>query len=499
MSNLHDKLSIITESIQFFLPEIAIVIAIIVVLIAGLFKSGKLEGFYRAISLLALVGIALLLINQWHYWNDAESGVPLFNNMLRLDAAAVFWKIIFVAGAIFTVLMGYYNQHLKDKSSEYYVLIFSILLGANVLVMAHNLLTIYLAIELLSISAYILTAFPFNSASKEAAIKYLLFGAAASGVMLYGMSWLYAMTGTLSFDNMQFVEKLLMAHSLPFTIATVLTLAGLLYKISAAPMHIWAPDVYTAAPTPIAAYFSIVPKLAGMGILMKWIMSIQLFGNAPVSWMAILSVIAMLTITIGNFSALWQNNVKRILAYSSIAHSGFLLIGLVAFSETAYRAILFYSFVYLLMNMAAFLFINEAERKLGYTKLEDYKGMVNSHPAFAIAMVIVMISLTGLPPTVGFTGKFLLFSSLWESYSHSGNDWAFYLLIFGLLNTVISLFYYLKLPYFIIFKKSETQKEGQLIFSLQNFLGFFLVVALLLLFFKPDSLMRIINSVSFAF
>ncbi|UII26500.1 NADH-quinone oxidoreductase subunit N [Fulvivirga maritima] len=496
---MQEKLTAITGSMGNFLPEIAIVISLVLLLIAGLFKAGSFNKLYQTLALIFLAIIMVLVVGQWHDVSTLESPLPLFNNMVKLSSVAVFWKIIFVLGAFITIAMGFGNKEFKDKSSEYYLLIFGILLGAHLLVMANNLLTVYLSIELLSITAYILTSFSFNAASKEAAIKYLLFGAAASGVMLFGMSWLYALTGTLTFDDVQFLDGLIKAHALPFTLAAVMTLAGMLYKISAAPMHIWAPDVYTAAPTPVAAYFSIVPKLAGIGILMRWMMVINLFGDSPVNWTIVLAVIAMITIGIGNFSALWQNNVKRILAYSSIAHSGFLVAGLVAYSETAYKAILFYSFVYLLMNMAAFLFINHAEKEWGYTKVEDYKGLINVQPLLGVALVIVMIALTGLPPTGGFTGKFLIFSALWDSYVESGNDWSLYLLIFGLMNTVIALFYYLKLPYYIIFKNAEHKPENQLIFSLQNFLGFFLVVAILLSFFKPDSLMRIINSVSFAF
>ncbi|ELR70532.1 NADH-ubiquinone oxidoreductase chain N [Fulvivirga imtechensis AK7] len=493
---LHHKLTGINSSLPYFLPEVILVGGIILIVFVGLFNIGKKELLMRV---LAAVMLALVLYFDIRQWLHEDNVRQLFLDMVTLDRAAILWKILFGTGGLFTVLMGFKYRGWYDKSGEYYALMLSVVFGAHLVAMASNLLMIFIGIEVISISSYILTTFSFNKNSTEAGLKYLLFGAAASGVMIFGMSWLYAFTGSLAFTEQSFLEMLMKADALPLIIASLFVTAGLLFKISAAPMHIWAPDVYTSAPTPVVAFFSIVPKLAGFAILVRWMLVIKLFGFSPVDWAAVLAVVAMLTIAIGNFSALWQNNAKRMLAYSSIAHSGFLLIGLVAFSELAIQSLLFYAAIYILMNVAAFIYVSYLEREYNIINIKDYKGFVRTSPLIATVLVVIMISLTGLPPTAGFTAKLLIFSALWDGYAATDHTMMLYLLIFGLLNAVVSLFYYLKIPYFMIFKEGAHEGKAKKLYTIENFLGFFMVLALLILFFKPDGLMRMINSVSFAF
>ncbi|UII30072.1 NADH-quinone oxidoreductase subunit N [Fulvivirga ulvae] len=497
-STLNDKLRDITSSLSYFQPEFVITLGIILTLIAGLFPKIR-KG--SPIQFLCLLILAITLFTDIRQWSIlGENPQHLFQNMLGLDKVAVLWKLLIGAGAFLAVAMGYRGREATNRQGEYYSLLLSVVLGAHLLVMASNLLLVFISIELISISSYLLTAFSFNKSSTEAGMKYLLFGAAASGIMLFGMSWLYAFTGSLHFYQPQFAQMMMNVDTIPLAIGCFLVLGGILFKISAAPMHIWAPDVYTSAPTPVVAFFSVVPKFAGFALLVKWVIIINLFGLSPLSWSSILAVITILTITIGNFSALWQKNVKRMLAYSSIAHSGFLLVTMVAFSELAMQSLLFYAAIYLVMNIAAFMFVHHVERSYGYTDVDQYRGLIKVSVPLAIMIVIIMISLAGLPPTGGFTAKLLVFTSLWESYSTSDNPWMLYLMVFGLANTVVSLFYYLRIPYYMIFKAPEHEADnGKNLFSFENFLGFVMVLALLLIFFKPDGLMRIINSVSFAF
>ncbi len=369
--------------------------------------------------------------------------------MIIVNTAASAWKTLLSFAAVLTMIISS-RTRLDNVKGEFYILLLAILLGADLLVMSSHLLMVYLSIEVMSISAYALTAFHFDRLGSEASIKYLVFGAVSSALLLYGISWVFTLTGDLYFTEPQFIDTLLKAPKVPFVIGVALILAGIFFKIAAVPMHIWSPDVYTAAPTSIVAFFSTVPKLAAVVFLLKWLLVINLFGLGTINWTNVLIIIAMATLVVGNFSALRQDKVKRMLAYSSIAHTGFLLVPVVSLSEQAAANLYFYAAVYVIMNLAIFAVVQFFEIKEGVSKMSEYKGLVSKYPLLSVLTVILMISLAGLPPTGGFTAKLLIFTTLWEAYSEASNNWLFYLFIFGLLNTVISLFYYLKAPFYMI-------------------------------------------------
>jgi NADH-quinone oxidoreductase subunit N len=493
--NLFQKLQSILGDLSLILPEFVLVGTVLLILITDLLFKDKPQ----LVRLIVVIGLVFELYLVSRQYLDIEKSVFGFGGMISVNSLTAFWKMLFATGALLTLSMGVQKAN-KTKAAEYYMLITTIVLGANLLAMSSNLLMIYLSLEVISISSYILTTFSFDKKSAEAGIKYLLFGAVASAVMIYGMSLLYAVTLTLDFTGQQFTDALLMGNHLPVIVGSVMVVAGFIFKMAAAPLHIWSPDVYTAAPTPVVAFFSIVPKLAGFAILIKVVLVLNLFGLGPIKWTTVLAIVAMVTILIGNFSALWQNNVKRLLAYSSIAHSGILLAGYAAFSETALQNVLFYAVAYLLMNMAVFIIVHHFENKKGITTVEEYSGLINTHPFLTVLLAILFISLTGLPPTGGFTAKLLIFTSIWESYSQTDNQWLLYLLVFGLLNTVVSLFYYLKIPYYMIFKPYNADKnEARIIVGFENYLAGVMVLAVLILFFKPDWLMGLINNINFAF
>lgn len=495
MGALKDKLSIIAESIHFLLPELILVGAIVLFIVIDLIF--KKQG-HRMVHMMALgVTMLLIVLGIVQLNSHPQKSISLFLNMLELSQGALLWKIILDIGALFTLFIHLRNN-LDRYRSEFVNILLVMLLGGHLLVMSSNLLIVYLSIELLSIGAYILTVYSFKSRGYEAGIKYLLFGGVASAVLLYGLSLIYTFTGTLHFVTPGFIESLMEVETLPLLVAGIMVIGGILFKITAAPMHIWAPDVYQVAPTSSVAYFSIVPKLAGFAILIKWMLAINLFGLGEVPWPKIIGAIAILTLTIGNFSALRQTNIKRMLAYSSIAHSGFLLLGIVAFSTSGHQSLLFYAVIYLLMNMAAFALANMFEHKHGCLEVSDLKGMVKFYPYLTVLMVGIMIALTGLPPTAGFTAKLLVFSAIWESYTNTGQSWLVLVFIIGLLNAMVSLFYYLKIPYFMIFRNNEKEYENTGV-PTENYLVTILVVGILILFFKPDWLMDIINSINFAF
>jgi NADH-quinone oxidoreductase subunit N len=348
-------------------------------------------------------------------------------------------------------------------------------------------LSIYLSLELISISSYLLVALSPYKKAAEGAIKYLLFGAASSAVMLYGISLIYGLTGTMDITSEAITIGLSNNPDLVVTVTIVLTLAGLLFKLSLVPFHVWTPDVYEAAPTPLVSFLSVAPKAAVVLVLMR------LAGILPAQYFPILGGIALISMTIGNVAALWQTNARRLLAYSSIAQAGYLLVGIAAYSRFGFESAVFYTAAYLVINLSAFFMIDLLQPKRE-TKLAEYEGLGRKNIWISVAVTVVMVALAGLPPTAGFTSKLLVFSALWESYHQQQFPWMLWLLIGGILNAAISLAYYMRLPYLLFFKSINTKSiktnngiPGKVIASL-------LIVTLLLLFFNPEWLTKWISA-----
>ena len=453
IEGLKDQIQQITADLFWLAPELTLVITLVLLLIYDLiFKQYKSVGIV-AIAVAGLGFSVLLLLSNW---SELLVTNQLMGGLLRLDQGAVFFKLLFVGGALLSITMMQRNRK-RDfffNSSEPLVLVFGLLLGVFLMTMAANLLMVYVSVELVSICSYLLVGLYKKKSNSEAAIKYLLFGAVASAVMIYGMSWLYGFTGTLDFTSVQFVNGLYLVPLLPLSIALVMTMAGFVFKLGAFPFHIWSPDVYEATPTPFVALLSALPKLAGLTLIFRFVQVLDLdFAN----WQLWLGIIAIASMTIGNFSALWQKDAKRMLAYSSIAQAGFLLVGLIAFSESGEIAALFYGVIYLIMNFAVFFLIQLFENKEGRIPFDNFRGKGNQEPWIGALLLIVMISLAGLPPTAGFSAKLFVFSALWESWNSNGQDILLWVFIFGLLNTAVSLFYYLKIPFFMFFKKPNEE------------------------------------------
>jgi NADH-quinone oxidoreductase subunit N len=350
-----------------------------------------------------------------------------------------------------------------------------------------NLLSIYLSIELVSLSSYLLTGLVGDRKASEGGLKYLLFGAVSSAVMLYGMSLLYGMTGTLDITSVVFGVELA-KNGIITLVAGLLTMTGLFFKLSAVPFHIWTPDAYEAAPVPVAAFFSIGPKAAALLVLMR------LLSTVPVGGIQIpLAVVALAGIMIGNLSALRQTDAKRLLAYSTIAQAGFLLVGVVALSDAGFQAALFYMATYLFISLAAF-FLIDALAPTGSLRIADFAGLGWTSPLLAVCLTVVALALTGLPPTVGFTAKLLSFSALFSAYQSTGNPWLIWLFGLGLANAVISLFYYLRIPFLLFFRpRPDNSPVVPVRLTAAQWVALVITVPpVLLLFFKPDWLLRVI-------
>ena len=377
-----------------------------------------------------------------------RSGGFLFDALVD-DGVATFFKVFFSLATL--LAMGICLFTFKHEGEPYLLLLASAL-GMFLLGGSNDIVTLIVAIELVSIPSYILAGYRYgDSRSAEASLKYVLYGAVSSGVMIYGFSLLYGMSGATSIPGMAahfaaggFPQEL-------FLLAVTLVLAGLGYKISMVPFHFWAPDVYEGSPTPITAFFSVAPKAAGFAALYRMM---DVFA-APAVFAGIdarflFSLASALTMTFGNLGALHQTNLKRLLAYSSIAQAGYILMGFAAGTFAAYQAVLFYLVVYLFMNLGAFLVVDAAGRALGGEDTTHIRGLGKTSPALALALSVFLFSLVGLPPLAGFIGKFYLFSALVKE-----NMWA--LALIGVANSVVSLVYYVRIirDMFLVEPESE--------------------------------------------
>jgi NADH-quinone oxidoreductase subunit N len=318
---------------------------------------------------------------------------------------------------------------------------------------------VYLSIELVSMVSYVLAGFrKGDRKAAEGSLKYVIYGGVASGVMLFGMSYLYGLTGTTGLVELgQRIATLQMtaATKMALVIGIVFVTAGVGYKVAAVPWHMWCPDVYEGAPTPFTAFLSVGPKAAGFALALRFFHSAFASPTAAatgfadalagIPWPAVVGVVSAVTMTLGNFTALSQTNLKRLLAYSSIAHAGYTLMGLSAISDLGNQAVMIYMLVYLVMNLGAFLVVILVAEATGSESILDYKGLARRHPVAAVTFAIFLFSLTGLPPFAGFVGKWYLFYAVFERVGGPSGTWYALLLLIGALNTAVSLYYYVRI------------------------------------------------------
>ena len=431
-------------SMTFFGPEIILSVAILVILMIDLVIKSK-----RALAPLAAVGCAAALLSTL----DLYSAQPgwLFHRMVVLDNFSLFFKVVALAAAILTIWMSLGSSEIRQvHTGEYYTLLLTCTLGMFFMASSHNLLMAYLSLELVSLTSYVLTGFlPHNRRSSEAALKYLIYGGVASGTMIYGMSWVYGMTGSLDYAAIHAALGQAELNKTALFIAVIFILAGFGYKIVFVPFHMWSPDVYQGAPTPFTAFLSVASNASGIAIMIRFFFpAISRIGDAGawnfvagVEWPQVLLLLSMVTMTLGNLCALNQRNLKRMLAYSGIAHAGYMMMGLVVLNNDGLSAILFYVVVYLIMNLGAFLVVAMVANVTGTEDIETYRGLAwRGAVVPAICLAVFLFSLTGLPPFAGFIGKFFLFSAVLKQ----GGQFAV-LAVVAAINSVISLYYYAKI------------------------------------------------------
>lgn len=422
-------------------PAALLTLGILSVLIADLLTKGRKPLVPIGMTIACLLGAA-----AWALLLDT-SGKTVLGVLVVDKFAVVFTVFCCVTGAI-TVFATMRGEAFRRPGGEFLVLLLTAVLGMNMLAMSVDLIVLYLAFETISIPSYVLVAMRRADAkSNEAGLKYVLFGAVSSAVMLYGLSMLVGLIGGTSFEALAMAVQTPVTAQPMFVVACVMIFAGFAFKISAVPFHFWAPDVYAGAPSSVAGFLAVASKAAGFAALIRVVgvtvtAPVQPLGDALGSlwpqgnvWFGILAIAAVLTMTIGNLAALRQREIKRLLAWSSIAHAGYMLLALAVWSEASLAALLFYMVAYLFMNLAAFLLAGISIRELGTGELSAMRGMGRRHVGLALAFAIVLFSLTGLPPFFGFVAKLQLFYAVFDQ----GFVW---LGVIGLVNGVISLYYY---------------------------------------------------------
>jgi NADH-quinone oxidoreductase subunit N len=449
------------ESLQYFLPEMVLALTTLAVFLADLLVGKGKKAFLSAIMVagLALAGILTVI-------GPSLQGTALFFGMISLDPFALFFKLIFIVTAFLVTVFSLESREIEEEYfGEYLAFIAATTFGAALLASSSHMLMVFIALELVSVPCYVLAGYIRKSQrSSEASLKYVIYGAASSGLMVYGISLLYGVTGSLSFEGIR--GSLLFMDGNEFVILTslIFILAGLGYKIAAFPFHMWSPDIYEGAPTPVTAFLSVGPKAAGFAVLVRMLLTAFSTGSttdptfldvSSIDWPLLIAIISAATMTVGNFLAIHQTNIKRLLAYSSIAHAGYILMGLVALSVLGVQAVLFYFIVYLLMNLGAFLVVIGFRNSTGSEEIDDYRGLgwsSGTGALVAIAMTVFLFSLTGIPPFGGFIGKVYLFASVIQQKRFA------WLAIVAIANSVVSLYYYARIVK-MMFLKGYDEEE----------------------------------------
>jgi len=459
---LPDSISNVLDSIPYFMPEIYLAALFVLVLITDLLFGRNSEKLCRIV---ACAGMVLVLAKDMEQIpllivNGQANGYFLFSEMLLITRTAINFKLVIDVLSLALLLYIGWDKRLATHAkrlSDLYTIVIGSIFGLHLMAMAVNLLSIYLAIEIVSIASYLMVAYRSeNAPGTEAGLKYVLFGAAISAVMLYGISLLYAFTGSLDLFGGNLIPGLLKVNPLPVSFALVLVLTGIGFKLSFLPMHFWVPDVYEGAPTPVTAYLSTLPKIAAFALLINFLTPFIYFAKwTAFDFRLALSVIGIITMVAGNFAAVWQTNVKRMLAYSSIGHTGFALMALVTFTSTGLSALTFYLAAYGLANIGALALATYFTNTAGAEDMDSYRGLGLKFPAASICFIIVLISLTGLPVTAGFAGKLFVFSAVYGVYEQSHSIWLLLLMITGAVTTIVSLFYYIKIPLNLFLKRTE--------------------------------------------
>ena len=430
------------------LPEIILTLMGVLIMFLEAVLNDKQKGIFAPLTILGLLGAAAGAIAA--YGNPG----PAFQNMLTVDGFATFFRILSIGVGILVVFSSVdYLRRENSRGGEFYALILWSIVGQSIMASANELIMIFIGLEISSIASYVLAGYlRDDSRNNESALKYFLLGSFATAFLLYGVAWIYGATGS---TNLSVIRGALLAGGEPVALASVaaaLIFIGFAFKISAVPFQTWAPDVYQGAPAPVSAFLSVGPKAAAFAVLLR--VFVTGFGPITDAWMPLLWGVALATMMVGNFAAILQSNIKRLLAYSSIAHAGYVLVALTSHSGDGSAAAMFYLAAYAFTNIGAFAVVAYFSRKgEKYVGVDDFAGLAQRQPGMAAMLTIFLLSLIGVPLTGGFFGKFYIFKAALEAH-------LVWLTVLGLLNSAVAAYYYLRVLVVMYFKEPGESAEN---------------------------------------
>ncbi len=467
-------------NLNLIFPEIFISLSTMFLLIFGVFKKNSSKIIHN-LSIISLLLIVILIFN-----NQFESNIFLFSNSYVIDYLSSFMKVITLIGGAFVLIIS--TRYLKVYELfkiEYSILILCSILGMMVMISSNDLIVFYMGLELQSLPLYVLASFNRdNLKSSEAGLKYFVLSALSSGLLLYGCSLIYGFSGSTNFN---IIAESLSNNEYGLTFGLVFILVGLAFKISAVPFHMWAPDVYEGSPTTVTLFFAIVPKVAALTVFIRFLY--VPFLNMIDQWQSIVIFLSIASIIFGAIAAIGQNNLKRLIAYSSISHIGFALAGLCVGTNDGIQSSIIYILIYLVMNLGFFCCILMLKRNNQYFEnITDLSGLSKNHPLISLSLLIILFSLAGIPPLAGFFAKFYIFKSVIDQSMY-------FLAIIGLLSTVIAAFYYLRIIKIIYFDEEKEKYDD----DHSIFLKISLTLSTLLLFLYfiyPNKLLEIVSKIN---
>ncbi len=437
----------------YYIPEIISIVLMTTLLVAESACNDE-HAPRTKIHIYTQFGLAIVLINL--FMNLGEKPLHIFHNAVTIDPFSTLVKIIMVLGTMGAVFISHSSKDIySNLKSEFSILAVGVLIGGMLLASANNMLTLYLGLETLSILSYVMSSLKReDSTSSEAGMKYALYGGLSAGVALFGMSHIYGTLGSIQFvDLVGKVAELQGANLAVVLVSFIMFFVGIGYKISAFPFHMWTPDVYQGSPIPVTSFFAIVPKMAGIASLIRVSFVFLSEGSAfTVTWTGLILLVAAMTMTVGNVTAIGQTSVKRLLAFSSIGHVGMMILGVVTLNAEGVQAILFYGITYLFMTLIAFYITSHLSDMYGTDSYDVFRGLIYKHPVMAIIMAGVLFSLAGMPPFSGFVAKFNIFSVV-VAKKHYG------IAIVAGINSVIALYYYMKLAKNIIMGQADGEEK----------------------------------------
>ena len=468
------------DKLNFIYPEIFISISIMFLLILGVFKKNS-SNLINILSILALMVTLALIFNS-----PLNTDIAIFNGSYKIDFISSYMKILTILSGIFVLITSSkFLKIFKIFQIEYSILILSSILGIFVMISSNDLIVFYIGLELQSLALYVLASFNRDDvSSSEAGLKYFVLSALSSGLLLYGCSLIYGFSGTTNFDE---ISAIMNTNQYGLTFGIVFILVGLAFKISAVPFHMWAPDVYEGSPTSVTLFFAVAPKIAALTVFIRFLY--VPFLNVIDQWQLIIVFLSVASMIFGAVAAIGQNNLKRLIAYSSIGHMGYALAGLCVGTNEGIQSSVLYMTIYLVMNFGFFscLFMLKRDNKY-HVNIDDLSGLSKNHPLIALSLLVTLFSLAGIPPLAGFFAKFYIFKAVLQQSMY-------YLAIIGLLSTVVAAFYYLRIVKIMYFDSEKDKYDTDYSLGLKITLTLSTIL-ILFYFIYPSKLIEIVSNIN---